>query len=152
MSITPNFVPREYKTLNIVLLVKDAEEALKFYNRAFGAEITMKLKDAGGVVQHAEMRIEDTVIMLKDSAESTHNNGVILKLYTGDVSAFMEVAVGAGCEEVSPIKKEINGDRSGKIKDPFGHQWIISTHVEDITAKELQRRFNESQPKSTSPQ
>jgi PhnB protein len=141
MSITPNFVPREYKTLNILLSVNGAEDALRFYNSAFGAEVIMKLQDANGVVRHSEIKIDDTIIMLAESEGPTNGNGVIFKLYTGDASFLMESAIKAGCEQVSPLEVEINGDRSGKIKDPFGYQWIISTHIEDVTAKEMQRRF-----------
>jgi hypothetical protein len=68
MSVTPNYVPREYKTVNVMLIVKDAERALKFYNSAFGADITLKLEDPQGKIIHAEMKIDDTIIMLRNQS------------------------------------------------------------------------------------
>ena len=147
LSITPNYVPREYKTLNVMLVVHDAHRALKFYNNAFGAEITMKLEDPSGVIVHAEMRIEDTIFMIvQDTQIPKRDNGIILQLYTGDVEGMFESAIEAGAEEVYPIKEQFYGDRAGRIKDPFGHQWIIATHMEDVSSRELQKRFNELYP------
>jgi PhnB protein len=150
MTVMPNYVPREYKTVNIMLVVKDAKKALQFYNSAFGAEITMKLEDPDGVVVHAEMRIEDTVIMLAEedprynmSPLSLGGSGVIVQLYTGDAEGMFETAINAGAEEIFPIKKQFYGDRAGRVRDPFGHLWIISTHVEDVAPKEMQKRFND---------
>ena len=142
MSVTPNYVPREYKTINVMLVVKDAHKALKFYNNAFGAEVTMKLESPEGRVIHAEMKIDDTIIMLAEG-ESSGDSGIILQVYTGDAEALFESAILAGASEVYPIEEQFYGDRAGRVKDPFGFQWIIATHIEDVTSKELQKRFNE---------
>lgn len=142
MSVTPNYVPREYKTINVMLIVNDAHKALKFYNNAFGAEINLKLEDPSGKIIHAEMKIDDTIIMLAEG-ESSGESGIILQIYTGDAEALFESAVMAGATEVYPIEEQFYGDRAGRVKDPFGFQWIISTHIEDVTSKELQKRFNE---------
>lgn len=150
MSVTPNYVPREYKTINVFLIVKDAEKALRFYNSAFRAEVVMKLVDPNGKVVHAEMRIDDTIIMLGEedqsltlSPETTGSAGVVLQIYTGDAEGMFETAISAGATEVYPIKEQFYGDRAGRVKDPFGHQWIIATHMEDVPPKEMHRRFNE---------
>ena len=150
MSIIPNYVPSQYKTVNVMLAVKDAAHALDFYNRAFGAEITMKLTDPNGGVVHAEFKIADTVIMLaeenKDHNQSPQTLGgtsVFLHIYTGDIEAFTEEATKAGAEIVIPIKKQFYGDRTCRLKDPFGHVWVIATHMEDVPPAELQKRFNE---------
>lgn len=150
MSVVPNYVPREYKTINIQLVVKDAHKALKFYNNAFGAEITMKLEDPNGIVIHAEMKIDDTIIMLSEENPefnlgpmSLGGSAVILQIYTGDAEGLFESAIMAGAEEVFPIRPQFYGDRAGRVKDPFGHQWIIATHMEDVPAREIQKRFNE---------
>lgn len=145
MSVTPNYVPREYKTINVMLIVNDAHKALRFYNNAFGAEITMQLEDPAGKIIHAEMKIDDTIIMLTEG-DTIRDSGVILQIYTGDAEALFESAVMAGATEVSPIKDEFYGDRAGRVKDPFGHEWIIATHVEDVTSKDLQKRFHELYP------
>ncbi len=148
MSIIPNYVPQSYKTLNAQLVVKDARKALEFYNRAFGAETTMKLVDPDGVVVHAEMRITDTIIMLSEenpelnpAPESVGGTSVVLQLYVDDVETFVAEAVSSGAKVIFPIREQFYGDRAGRIKDPFGHEWIIATHTEDLTASQIQERF-----------
>lgn len=151
MSVTPNYVPREYKTINMSLIVKDAEKAFRFYNSAFRAELTMKLVDPSGKLVHAEMRIDDVIIFISEempeignlSPATTGSTGAVFQIYTGDAEGMFEAAILAGAEEVYPIKEQFYGDRTGRVKDPFGHHWIIATHVEDVPPKELYRRFNE---------
>jgi PhnB protein len=150
MSITPNYVPRQYKTISIQLVVKDAHKALAFYNSAFGAETIMLLEDPHGKVVHAEMQIEDIVLMLSEedpyinqSPATLGGTGVVIQLYTGSAEGVFEAAIRAGAEEIFPIKEQFYGDRAGRVKDPFGHHWIIATHIEDVPPKELQKRFNE---------
>jgi PhnB protein len=150
VSVTPNYVPRTYKTINPLLVVKDARRALRFYNNAFGAETLMELVEPSGRVAHAEMRIEDTVLLLAEedpryqlSPESTGGAGVILQIYTGDVEGLFEAAVMAGAREVFPVREQFYGDRSGRVIDPFGHQWIIATHTEDVPPNEVKRRFDQ---------
>lgn len=144
MSITPNYVPRGYKTVNVFLLVKHAEKAIEFYNSAFGADVEMVLKDPDGKIVHAELKIADTTIMLAEDPDSSpKSSNVVLQMYVGDVEGIFEDAVNAGAEVIHPIKHEFYGDRVGKIRDPFGHEWLIATHMEDLTASEIQARFNQ---------
>ena len=148
-SPVPNYIPSGYKTLNVFLPVKNAPKALEWYNRAFGAEEIMRLTDPNGVVVHAEMKMSDTIFMLVEeddrfskSPASLGGTSVIMQLYVGDVDAFAETAISQGAEIVYPIENQFYGDRAGRIKDPFGHQWILSTHRESVTANEMQKRFN----------
>jgi PhnB protein len=150
MSIIPNYVPNGYKSVNVLMVVKDAISALEFYNQAFGAETIILLKDPQGRVMYAEFKITDTIIMLTEensnlnSAPSTlGGSSVVIYLYTGDAEALFEHAVKAGAEVLSPIEEQFFGDRSGRIQDPFGHQWIIATHMEDFSAHEIHQRFNQ---------
>lgn len=148
MSIIPNYVPQPYKTLNVQLVVKKAQEALDFYNRAFGAETIMKLVDPQGVIVHAQMRIADTIIMLSEE-NPEHNLGptslggssTVLQLYVDDVETFFEEATNAGAEIIFPIKQQFYGDRAGRIRDPFGHEWIIATNTETLTISQINERF-----------
>ncbi|HXH76173.1 MAG TPA: VOC family protein [Bacteriovoracaceae bacterium] len=154
MSIIPNYVPSQYKTVNIMLTVRDADKALEFYNRAFGAEVVMCLRDPNtNTIVHAEFKIADTIIMMAEenpeynsSPDTLGGSPVVIHLFTGDVEALFEEAVKAGAEVIQPIKKQFYGDRNGVLKDPFGHRWIIATHMEDLTATQLQKRFNELYP------
>lgn len=152
LSSIPNYVPSGYKTINIMLTVKNAEKALDFYNRAFGAQTTMELKGPDGVVGHAEMKIADTIVMLTEEGPNNESplglfgTPVTIQIYTPDCEGFFEEAVKAGAKVLLPISKQFYGDRAGLIEDPFGHRWIIATHEEDLTANELQHRFDDLFP------
>lgn len=141
MSVTPNYVPRNFKTINVLLKVNDGEKALRFYNNAFGAEILEKLVDSEGIIQYAEIKIEDTILMLTEDKWFSEPRGIVLQIYTGDAEGLFESATMAGAEELSPISKHFYGDRSGRVKDPFGYEWVISTHMEDVPPQELRKRF-----------
>ncbi len=145
VSPIPNFVPHGLKTLNVILFVRNIKHALEFYNRAFNAIESMRLADVSGKIIHAEIKINDTIIMLEET-DYQSGSSVVMQLYVGDVEGFIHEAIKAGCEEVYPIREQLNGDRAGRIKDLFGHHWIISTHMEDVTPADIQKRlrFEES--------
>lgn len=150
MSIIPNYVPSSYKTVTPKIFVKNAEKALEFYNRAFGAETEMKLSDDSGRIVHAEFKLADTIIMLAEedpglnkAPTSVGSVSVVLQLYVPDVEGFFEEALRAGAEEVFPIASQFYGDRAGRLRDPFGHEWIIATHEEDVPFRELEKRFHQ---------
>lgn len=148
MSIIPNYVPHPYKTLNVQLVVNNAQEALDFYNRAFGAETIMKLVDPQGIIVHAQMKVADTIIMLSEenpdnnlSPKSLGGSSTVLQLYVDDVESFIQEATAAGAQIVFPIKQQFYGDRAGRIRDPFGHDWIIATNTETLTTSQIYERF-----------
>jgi PhnB protein len=151
MELFPDFVPSGYKTVTVSLVVKNAERALRWYNSVFSAQTTMCLKSPDGRVVHGEFRIFDTTLMISEEApernalspESLGGTGAVVHLYTDDAEGIFAAAVDAGAEVVFPLTRQFYGDKSGRIRDPFGHEWIIARHEEDLTASELQRRFNE---------
>lgn len=150
MDLIPNYVPSGYKTVNVFLIVKDADKALNFYNSVFGAETLTILRDPNGVVQHAEFKIADTIIMLSEENPSLNlgpnaqgGTSVVIMLYTDDAEAVFDGAVRAGCEIIFPLKEQFYGDKAGRVKDPFGHHWIIARNMETLSPAELQNRFNQ---------
>jgi PhnB protein len=100
-------------------------------------------------VGHAEIKVGDSVIMLADEHPEmdayapTHFNGspVSLLLYVTDVDKQFKQALAAGATEVRPVADQFYGDRSGCLKDPFGHLWHLSTHKEDLSTEEINRRM-----------
>ena len=118
---------------------------------AFGAEIVDDPHVApDGQVVHSEIRIGDSILFVTD--ESGDGNGVapasvggkvtvVLALNVPDVDRLWERAVGAGCEVVYPLADQFYGDRGGRLRDPFGHQWMLSTHIEDVDRDEIDRRM-----------
>ena len=141
-------VPEGYHTATPYLIVKGAADAIEFYKRAFGATEVLRLAEPGGRVGHAEIKIGDSHIMLADefpeinqrSPQTLGGSPVSIMLYDEDVDARVEQAIKAGAKLFRPIKDQFYGDRVGGVEDPFGYQWFIATHVEDVTPEEMRRR------------
>jgi PhnB protein len=149
MPVKP--IPDGYHTATPYLIIRDATRALDFYKKAFGAKELMRFPGPGGKIGHAEIQIGDSRIMLADenpemSARSPQTIGgtaVSIMLYVEDVDSRYKQAIAAGAKELRPVKDQFYGDRSGCLTDPFGHQWTISTHKEDLSTEEVQRRMQE---------
>jgi PhnB protein len=141
-------VPEGYHTATVYLIIKDAAKAIEFYKKAFGATELMRMTQPDGRVGHAEIKIGDSPIMIADeftelgtrSPQSLGGSAVSIYLYVVDVDGLAKQAVAAGATLVRPVKDQFYGDRSGSLEDPFGHQWHIATHVEDVTPDEVQKR------------
>ena len=132
------------------LCCKDAARAIEFYKKAFGATEAMRLSEPGGRIGHAEIRIGDAPIMLSDeypemdvrSPQSLGGSPVLIHLYVDDVDALASRAVAAGAKLLRPVADQFYGDRSGTLTDPFGHRWVIATRKEDVSAAEMQKRYD----------
>lgn len=144
----PKPIPEGYHTATPYLIIKDAAKAVEFYKKAFGAKEMMRMSQPDGRIGHAEIKIGDSPIMLADefpemgarSPQSLGGSPVSILLYVEDVDAFAKQAVAAGTKVVRPVKDQFYGDRSGSFEDPFGHQWHIATHVEDVAPEEMHKR------------
>ena len=144
----PKPIPEGYHTATPYLIIKDAAKAIEFYKKAFGAKEMMRMSQPDARIGHAEIKIGDSPIMLADefpemgarSPQSLGGSPVSILLYVEDVDAFAQQAVAAGTKVVRPVKDQFYGDRSGSFEDPFGHQWHIATHVEDVAPEELHKR------------
>ena len=156
MAVSP--IPEHLHSVTPSLVCTPCAEAIDFYTRAFGAEqLGPIMTGPDGTVAHAEMRIGDSVIMLGDewpdgptqSPTTVGGSTAALFIYTDDVEALWERAVAAGAEEVFPLQMQFYGDKSGRLRDPFGHTWGLGQHVEDVSEEEMERRvtaFYEDQP------
>lgn len=142
-------IPAGFNTVSSYLVVKDANEAIDFYCKAFGGEPGDKMTVPGtDQVMHAEVCIGNSTVMLTaenpqwemKSAETLGGSPVSLHLYTEDADKAFQRAIDAGCEVVAPLMDAFWGDRYGKVKDPFGIQWGIATHKEDLSPEEMAER------------
>lgn len=133
--------------------VRNAVEAIEFYKKAFGAVEVGRLTMGDGSIAHAEIQIGDSKIMLAEESKEWGNlspltlNGtpVNLCLYVSDVDAVFAQALSLGAKVVGDmeVKDQFYGDRSGNLTDPYGHQWTIMTHLEDVSFEEMQKSANE---------
>ncbi|HEY4045484.1 MAG TPA: VOC family protein [Acidobacteriaceae bacterium] len=141
-------IPDGYSTVTPYLVLNDAKAAIEFYKRAFGAQELLRMP-VGDRIGHAELQIGNSRIMLADenpkmgTHSAKHYNGspVSLVLYVEDVDSAAKNVVAAGAEIERPVQNQFYGDRSGTFLDPFGYRWTVSTHVEDVSAEEMNRRM-----------
>jgi PhnB protein len=148
MTVSP--VPGHLHTVTPSLVCTPCAEAIDFYERAFGAEeISPRMTGADGSIGHAEIRIGDSVIMLGDewpdgptqSPTTLGGSTAALFIYTDDVDALWQRAIDAGAEEVFPLEVQFYGDKSGRVRDPFGHTWGLGQSIEDVSDEEMERRM-----------
>lgn len=141
-------IPDGYHAVTPYLVIDGAAKAIDFYKRAFGAVEVMRMPDPNGKIGHAEIRIGDSHIMLADEYPDMGYRGptslggaaVTLMVYVDNADETFRQALACGAQEMQPLKDQFYGDRSGTVKDPFGHIWTIATHVEDIAPDEMERR------------
>jgi uncharacterized glyoxalase superfamily protein PhnB len=138
-SVTPN------------LVVRNAAGALDFYKRVFGAEEITRYQKSDGRIWHAELRIGDSVLFLSD--ELPHSSvrapspeafaSTAIQIYVEDVDAVFKNALDAGARRIRDLSDTFWGDRMGIVADPFGHTWVIATHVKDVPAEQVRRAGEE---------
>jgi PhnB protein len=152
-------IPHGYHGLMPFLAVEDAAEAIEFYTRALGARERMRMPGPDGKIAHAELELRDSLVIVADllpgaTAKPTEDvpgtsctppkklggTSVAVFLYVEDVDEFVRQAVDAGATVALPVQDRFWGDRFGVIADPFGHEWGISTHTQDLTPEDIRER------------
>ena len=106
----------------------------------------------GKGVMHAELKIGDSMLFLADefpgmpsaSLQKFGGTTVSIHLYVENVDAWFDRAVAAGAKVAMPLTNMFWGDRFCKVSDPFGHEWSIAQHIEDVTGEECARRSVEA--------
>ena len=132
------------------LRMKDAAKAIAFYEQAFGAVEKYRLCEPGGRVGHAELDFGGTTLMLSDEfpefgiagPQTLGGTSLSIHLHVDDADALIARAVAAGATVVRPAADQFYGERSGTVRDPFGHEWNIGHEIEKVTPEEMQRRYD----------
>jgi len=141
-------IPEGYHSVTPYIVIQGAAAALDFYKKAFGA-IELFRMEHEGKIGHAEIKIGDSPIMLADeqptmgylSPKTIGGTPVSLMIYVEDVDTIYKQAIDAGAAELKALQDQFYGDRSGTLKDPFGHVWTIATHKEDVSPEEMDKRM-----------
>jgi uncharacterized glyoxalase superfamily protein PhnB len=134
------------------LRLQDAPRAIDFYKVAFGATEKFRLTEPSGRVGHAELDFGGTTLMLSDEfpeygirgPASVGGTTLTIHLHVDDADAVIRDALAAGATLVRPASDQFHGERSGTVRDPFGHEWNVGHSIEDVTPEEMQRRYTES--------
>ncbi len=139
-------IPEGYHSITPSLICRGAESAIEFYKSAFGAVERMRMPSPDGKIGHAEIQIGDSIVFVSDempqmgAVAPTAMGGFYLFLYVDDVDTVFNRAIAAGARSTMPVQDMFWGDRHGKLTDPFGYQWGIATHTEDVAPEEMDRR------------
>jgi PhnB protein len=143
-------IPEGYHSLTPHIIVKGAAQAIDFYKKAFAAvEIRRSAMPDGKTVMHADLKIGDSHLLLADempgmsgchAPKEPGNTACTLHLFVEDVDAVFNRAIAAGATVSMPVADQFWGDRYGKLIDPFGHEWSLATHKEDLTPEETKKR------------
>lgn len=144
-----NAVPEGFHTITPYLGIQKAAEAIDFYKKAFNATEVMRLSMPDGGIGHAELRINGYPIMLGTPCDQgplsnpDTSPSVGLHLYVEDVDSAFAQAIAAGGKVISEVKDQFYGDRTGTLKDPYGHLWFLATHKEDLSQEQIEQRARE---------
>ena len=145
-------VPEGHHTVTPYLTVRGAARAIDFYRRAFGAEEIARMPGPDGTsIMHAELKMGDSRIFLGDempamgcrSPETLGGSASGIYLYVRDVDETFRLAVEAGATAKRQVEDMFWGDRCGTVGDPFGYDWTLATHTEDVAPDEMKRRHAE---------
>jgi len=138
MAVKP--IPEGYRSVTPYLIVQGASKLIDFAKLAFGAEETFRMPGPGGAIMHAEMRIGDSMVMLSDATPENPPMPIMIHLYVEDADRVYKRALAAGASSLREPADQFYGDRSAGVKDAFGNQWWLATHIEDVSPQELQKR------------
>lgn len=151
----PNPIPDRYRRVTPALMVSGGARALEFYAEVFGAAERTRIPGPDGMIAHAEIEIGDAVVIVEDAAPfmgtqappagGLDGSPVFLYIYVEDVDAAIERAVKLGATLKRPPQDQFYGDRDGYVVDPFGHGWVIASHIEDVAPDEMMRRLSAQQ-------
>jgi PhnB protein len=140
-------IPAGYSAITPYLAIQGAAQAIEFYKKVFNAKELMRMPGPQGKLGHVEIRVGDSKVMLSDESPamnflappSTGGTPVHIHVYVKNVDETVAKAIEQGAKMVRQVQDMFYGDRTGSIEDPFGHFWHVSTHIRDVTVKEMMK-------------
>lgn len=139
MPVKP--IPDGYNTLTPGCALKGCAKAIDVYRQVFGAEVVARFDAPDGSVAHCELQLGDSRVMMGEADGPVSPYNWHLMMYVPQCDAVFQRATAAGFTVKQPPTDQFYGDRSARVVDPFGNEWFISTHVEDVSEDELKRRM-----------
>jgi len=134
-------IPEGYSTVTPYLMPEDADRLIRFLQEAFDAELLGRHDSPDGRMMHASLQIGDSKVMMGEATDQWPAMPAMLHLYVEDVDAVFRQAIAAGGRAIREPEDQFYGDRSGGLVDPAGNQWWVTTHIEDVSPEEMERRM-----------
>lgn len=136
------------------LVVDDANAAIGFYVKAFGAVEVGRIPGPNGKLIHGAVQIDGATVMLADdfpemsggksmTPKALDGTPVTIHLTVTDVETRFQQAVDAGATVVMPLEDQFWGDRYGIVRDPFGHQWSLGQPVREVSEEEMKQAVSQ---------
>lgn len=133
------------------LRAESAEDAIAFYQAAFGATEKFRLVEPSGRIGHAELLFGEATVMISDAfpeydifaPKLDAPSSFAIHLHVDNADKMIETAVKAGACIVRDPQDQFYGERSGTVRDPFGYEWMIGHSIEEVTPEEMQQRYSE---------
>jgi PhnB protein len=133
-------IPSNYSNVIPCFRVANCARAIDFITSVFGAKIRDRYDGPNGEVFHCEMQLGDTTLMCGE-AQPGDAQTLAASIYVKDCDAVFNKAVGLGARVKQPLTNQFYGDRVGRVVDAHGNEWMIATHIEDVSKKEMERRM-----------
>ncbi len=148
-------IPPGYNTLSPAIIVKDANAAIEYYKKVFNAKEVHRLAGPDGKIMHAGLQVGNSTLMLCDAnpawnardPKTLGGTPVGIYVYVENVDEVFARAIKEGGQVEMPVDNQFWGDRAGKFVDPYGHQWHVATHVEDLTPEQIGQRAKQAMEK-----
>ena len=135
-------IPDGYTAITPYLIVENAAGFIDFLSQVFGAAERHRAPMPDGGIGHAVVEIDGAALMLADAMPPDFPpTRSLVHLYVTDVDTVYARALEAGASTITEPSSEFYGDRMARVTDPFGNQWFIASHVEDVDAEEMERRL-----------
>jgi len=131
------------------LMVRDAKAAIEFYAKAFGTTELFRLVEPSGRIGHVELQLGPNILMLSEEypeygmvgPQGDQFTGCTIHLHVDNADAMAERAMAAGATMTMPPTDQFYGERSARLRDPFGHSWLLGHSIEEVEPAEMQRRY-----------
>lgn len=125
-----NFKPRGYNSVSPYFIIKEADRFIALMQKVFDAKLTREYKKPDGSIMHAELQIDDSIIMLGEASDQFPAVPIVMHVYVAEVEATFQKAIDAGCEAVEkPKTQEGDPDKRGSFKDYAGNWWSVATQM-----------------------
>ena len=141
--MSTRWIPKGFHTITPNIVVDNAEQAVAFLKKAFGATESYRLTMSGGKITHCELKLGDSVLNIGESMDGWPAHGLLAQIYVEDSDELFKRAVDAGAKEIMPMTDMFFGSREGRVADPFGNVWTIATLKEEVAPEEMQQRMKE---------